>query len=177
MSVSHLHGGSIDRIPPHNLEAEMALIGSALVDRDIMDKIGAIVRPSDFYAHVHETIYGALLDLYERGEPLDKITLAESLRTRDVLERVGGLSYLSSLMDTVQTAASATYYAKIVREKSVLRSLIHAGTEITQLGYEGEEDVPAALDRSEQLVYTIGERRGTAEFMPVSRMMKDAFDH
>ncbi|HEY6327080.1 MAG TPA: replicative DNA helicase [Candidatus Cybelea sp.] len=168
---------TIDRIPPHNLEAEMAVLGSVLVDREMFAAVGEIVRPSDFYAHVHETIFGVLYELYERGEPLDKITVGEELRRRNVLERVGGLSYISALMDTVQTAASARYYATIVREKSVLRSLIHAGTEITQLGYEGEVDVPAALDRSEQLVYTIGERRGVTEFMPVSRLMKDAFDH
>ncbi len=168
---------TIDRIPPHNLEAEMAVIGSVLVDREMFAAVGEIVRPSDFYAHVHETIFGVLYELYERGEPLDKITVGEELRRRNVLERVGGLSYISALMDTVQTAASARYYATIVREKSVLRSLIHAGTQITQLGYEGEQDVPAALDRSEQLVYTIGERRGVTEFMPVSRLMKEAFDH
>jgi replicative DNA helicase len=166
----------IDRIPPNNLEAEMAVIGSVLVDREMLAAVGELVRPNDFYAHVHETIYAVLLDLYDRGEPLDKITVAEELRRRSVLERVGGMPYVSALMDTVQTAASARYYATIVREKSVLRSLIHAGTEITQLGYEGEEDVARALDRCEQLVYTIGERRGVSEFMPVSRLMKGVFD-
>jgi replicative DNA helicase len=168
---------SIDRIPPSNLEAEMAVIGSVLVDREIFAAVGEIVRPSDFYAHVHETIFAVLFELYERGEPLDKITVGEELRRRGALERVGGLSYISALMDTVQSAGSARYYATIVREKSVLRSLIHAGTQITQLGFEGEQDVPEALDRSEQLVYTIGERRGITDFMPVSRLMKDAFDH
>jgi replicative DNA helicase len=168
---------SIDRIPPHNLEAEMALLGSVLVDREMMAAVGELVRPSDFYAHVHEAIFTVLYDLFERGEPLDKISVAEELRRRDLLERVGGLSYLSALMDTVQTAASARYYATIVHEKAVLRSLIHAGTEITQLGYEGEEDVASALDQSEQLVYRIGERRGITEFMPVNRLMKEAFDH
>ncbi len=154
----------------------MALIGSVLVDREMFAAVGEIVQPGDFYAHVHETIFAVIVELYERGEPLDKITVSEELRRRGLLDRVGGLSYVSTLMDTVQTAASARYYATIVREKSVLRSLIHAGTSITQLGYEGEEDVPEALDRSEQLVYKIGERRGVTEFMPVSRLMKDAFD-
>ncbi|MGC1381175.1 MAG: replicative DNA helicase [Candidatus Baltobacteraceae bacterium] len=168
---------SIDRIPPNNLEAEMAVIGSVLVDREILAAVGEIVRPGDFYAHVHETIFTVLLELYERGEPLDKISVAEELRRRGALERVGGLPYVSALMDTVQTAGSARYYATIVREKSVLRSLIHAGTEITQLGYDGEQNVTEALDRSEQLVYTIGERRGVSEFMPVGRLMKGAFDH
>jgi replicative DNA helicase len=155
----------------------MAVIGSVLVDREMLAAVGEIVRPSDFYAHVHETIFTVLVDLFERGEPVDKITVSEELRQRNLLERVGGLSYISALMDTVQTAGSARYYATIVREKSVLRSLIHAGSEITQLGYEGEEDVSASVDRSEQLIYKINERRGMTEFMPVNRLMKDAFDH
>ncbi|MHB8140283.1 MAG: replicative DNA helicase [Vulcanimicrobiaceae bacterium] len=175
MTVSRLP--IADRIPPHNLEAEMALIGSVLVDREIMGVVGEIIRSSDFYAHVHETIFLVLQELFDRGEPLDKITVGEALRQRDALEKVGGLSYLSTLMDTVQTAASATYYAKIVREKSVLRSLIHAGTEISQLGYEGEENVDAALDRSEQMVYQIGQRQMAGDFMPLNRLMKDAFDN
>lgn len=177
MSVSALQTGSFDRIPPHNLEAEMALLGSVLVDREIMGTVSEIVKPHDFYAHVHETIYTALHELFDRGEPLDKITVSEELRRRDALERVGGLAYLSSLMDTVQTAASAAYYAKIVREKSVLRSLIHAGTRITQFGYEAEEDVESALDASEQLVYEIGERQMSGAFVPMNRLMKNAFEH
>jgi replicative DNA helicase len=175
MSITNLQ--VVDRIPPQNLEAEMALIGSILVDREIMGIVGEIVRSEDFYAHVHESIYGVLAHLYDRGEPLDKITVAEELRRRGDLEKVGGLSYLSSLMDTVQTAASAAYYAKIVREKAVLRGLIHAGTRITQLGYENEEDVEGALDQSEQMVYDIGMRQTHGEFTPVSRLLKPAFEH
>ena len=175
MTIANLQ--VLDRIPPQNLEAEMALIGSIMVDREIMGIVGEIVRPEDFYAHVHESIYGALTHLYDRGEPLDKITLAEELRRRGDLEKVGGLSYLSSLMDTVQTAASAAYYGKIVREKAVLRGLIHAGTRITQLGYENEEDVEGALDQSEQMVYEIGMRQTHGEFTPVSRLLKPAFEH
>jgi replicative DNA helicase len=176
MTVQPLYS-TIDRIPPHNLEAEMAVIGSVLVDREMLAAVGEIVRPGDFYAHVHETIFAVLAELYDRGEPVDKITVGEELRRRNLLERVGGLSYISGLMDTVQSAGSARYYATIVREKSILRSLIHAGSQITQHAFEGEEDVAAALDRSEQLVYAIGERRGMTEFMPVNRLMKDAFDH
>jgi replicative DNA helicase len=94
--------GNADRIPPNNLEAEMALIGSILVDREMMATVSEIVQPQDFYAHVHESIYTALLQLYERGEPLDKITAAEELRNRNQLERVGGIPYLSSLMETAR---------------------------------------------------------------------------
>ena len=175
MTVSNLP--SIDRIPPQNMEAEMALLGSVLVDREIMGVVSEIARPEDFYAHVHESIYSALLHLYDRGEPLDKITLSEELRTRGLLEKVGGLSYLSALMDTVQTAASASYYAKIVREKSVLRGLIHAGTQISQIGFENEEDVDGALDRSEQIVFEIGRRQLHGDFVQVNRLLKPAFEH
>jgi replicative DNA helicase len=166
----------IERIPPHNLEAEMAVLGSILVDREMMATVSEILAPSDFYAILHETIYAALVQLYERGEPLDKITLAEELKLRGALDKVGGLAYLSSLMETVPTAASAEYYAKIVREKSTLRSLIHAGTNITQLGYEDEEDVDGALDRSEQIVYEIGRRQQRGEFHRITKLLKDAFE-
>ena len=168
--------GNVDRIPPHNLEAEMAVIGSILVDREMMATVSEIVQPSDFYGHVHESIYGALVALYERGEPLDKVTVAEELRRRELLEKVGGAAYLSLMMETVPTAASAEYYAKIVREKSTLRGLIHAGTVITQIGFENEEDVDGALDRSEQIVYAIGRRQRRGEFVAIRTLLKETFE-
>ncbi len=165
----------IDRIPPNNLEAEMALLGSVLVDKEMMAAVSEIVRPDDFYASLHETIYRALYALYETGKPLDKVALAEELRSRSMLDKVGGLAYLTSLMDTVPTAASAEYYAKIVREKASLRQLIHAGTRITALGYESEDDVPAALDESEQIVYDVGNRDQRGSFSSVSSLLLDTF--
>ena len=143
----------VDRIPPSNLEAEMALLGSVLVDKEMMAAVSEIVRPSDFYASLHESIYLALYALYESGKPLDKVALAEELRSRGMLDKIGGLAYLSSLMETVPTAASAEYYAKIVREKASLRGLIHAGTRITQLGYEvrGRRSGGARRERTDRL--------------------------
>jgi replicative DNA helicase len=168
--------GGVDRIPPNNLEAEMAVLGSLLVDREMMPPVIEILQADDFYAHVHETIFMALVQLYERGEPLDKITLAEELKQRSLLEKVGGLPYLTSLMDMVPTAASAEYYAHIVREKSALRGLIHAGTQITRIGFENEEDVEGALDRSEQIVYEVGRRQKHGEFFPIYKLLKGAFE-
>jgi replicative DNA helicase len=165
----------VDRIPPNNLEAEMALLGSVLVDKEMMATVSEIVRAEDFYASLHETIFLALTALNERGEPLDKISLAEELRSRGMLDKVGGIAYLSSLMDTVATAASAEYYAKIVREKSSLRGLIHAGTQITKLGYEAEDDVPAALDSSEQIVYDVTNRGTKKSFAPVGDLLLGVF--
>jgi len=168
--------GGVDRIPPNNLEAEMAVLGSILVDREMMAPVSEVLSSADFYAHVHETIFAALSQLYERGEPLDKITVAEELRRRNLLDKVGGLPYLTSLMDTVPTAASALYYGQIVREKSALRGLIHAGTEITRIGFENEEDVDGALDRSEQIVYEVGRRQKHGEFYPINKLLKGAFE-
>jgi replicative DNA helicase len=168
--------GGIDRIPPHNLEAEMAVLGSILVDREMMATVGEILQPPDFYAHVHESIFLALVQLYDRGEPLDKITVSEELRRRELLERVGGLPYLNSLMETVPTAASAEYYANIVREKAALRGLIHAGTVITQIGFENEEDVEGAIDRSEQIVYEVGRRQMRGEFTAMAPLLKEFFE-
>jgi len=165
----------VDRIPPSNLEAEMALLGSVLVDKEMMATVSEIVQPSDFYASLHESIYLALYALYERGEPLDKVALAEELRNRGMLDKIGGMAYLNSLMDTVPTAASAEYYARIVREKSSLRQLIHAGTQITQLGYESEDDVPAAIDRAEQVVYEVGNRSEHNAFATVPSMLLPVF--
>jgi replicative DNA helicase len=165
----------VDRIPPSNLEAEMALLGSVLVDKEMMAAVSEIVRPNDFYASLHETIYVALYSLYESGKPLDKVALAEELRSRGMLDKIGGPSYLSTLMETVPTAASAEYYAKIVREKASLRGLIHAGTRITQLGYESEDDVPSALDESEQIVYEVGNRDARGSFSVVSSLLLDTF--
>jgi replicative DNA helicase len=166
----------VDRIPPNNLSAEMAVLGSILVDREMMATVSELVRPSDFYALVHETIFSALIALYDRGEPLDKITVAEDLRRNGQLEKIGGVPYLTLLMDTVPTAASAEYYAKIVREKATLRGLIHAGTRVTQLGFESEEDVEGALDQSEQIVYEVGRRQKRGEFAPVEKLLKGTFE-
>jgi len=169
--------GGFDRIPPQNLEAEMAVIGSILVDREMMASVLEIVTPPDFYAHTHETIFTALYQLYERGEPLDKVTLGEELRRRNLLDKTGGMAYLSSLMDTVPTAASAIYYAKIVAEKASLRGLIHAGTQVTQIGFESEENVDEAIDRSEQIVYEVGRRSRAGDFAPITKLLKGAFEH
>jgi replicative DNA helicase len=166
---------SIDRIPPNNLEAEKALLGSVLVDKEIMATVIDIVQPADFWAPLHETIFLALFALYERGQPLDKVALAEELKNQGMLDKIGGMAYLSSLMDTVPTAASAEYYARIVREKASLRGLIHAGTQVTKLGFDSEDDVPGALDRAEQVVYEVGNRSEHNAFATVPSLLFNVF--
>src|SRR5690242_6246264 len=108
---------AVDRIPPQNLDAEQAVLGALMVDRELMAVVSEIVDTSDFYAPHHATIYDTLHALYERGEPIDKVSVAEELRRRRLLDEVGGLELLSQLLDAVPTTASAEYYAKIVSEK------------------------------------------------------------
>jgi replicative DNA helicase len=143
---------TVDRIPPANLEAEMAVIGGLMVEPEMIDVVASIVTPGDFHATLHETVYVALQSLHAAGKPLDKIAVAEELRSRGMLERIGGLAYLATLMDTVPSHASMDYYARIIREKAALRGLIHAGARITQLGYEGEDDATGALTEAEMVL-------------------------
>jgi replicative DNA helicase len=135
----------VDRIPPHNIEAEMALIGSVLVDHEIITMVSEHVSADDFYAHVHESIWLAIVELDARKQRPDKIAVAEELKQREKLETCGGLSYLNALMDTVQTAASAIYYAKIVAEKAGLRRLIDIGHRAVSASYDGEQFGPTRV--------------------------------
>jgi replicative DNA helicase len=166
---------TLDRIPPQNLDAEQAVLGSLMVDRELMPVVSEIVTTADFYAPHHATIYDVLHALYDRGEPIDKVSVAEELRRRRLLDEVGGLDTLSSLLNAVPTAASAEYYAKIVAEKSILRSLITAGSRISVMGFEPTDDVEETLDRCEQMIFEIG-RRQTGGFVLVKDLLKPTFE-
>ncbi len=141
-----------DRIPPQSLEAEAALIGACIQDPVILDAVATLVRPEDFYALIHDRIFGTLARMVRDGAVVGAITVAERLRAAGQLEQCGGFSYLSSLATTIQTVDSAVYYAKIVREKASLRRLISAGQKLQELGFEGEDDVSATLGAASSLV-------------------------
>ncbi|HEY5095256.1 MAG TPA: replicative DNA helicase [Candidatus Eremiobacteraceae bacterium] len=166
---------TIDRVPPQNLDAEQAVLGALMVDRELMSVLGEIVQRSDFYAPHHATIFENLQRLYERGEPIDKVSVAEELRSRKLLDDIGGAEFLSRLLDSVPTTASAEYYARVVAEKAILRSLIGAGSRITQIGFEPSDDVDETLDRCEQMIFQIGRRQG-AGFVLVKDLLKPAFE-
>jgi replicative DNA helicase len=165
----------LDRIPPQNLDAEQAILGSLMVERDLIPIISEIVQKSDFYAPHHATVYDAIISLYERGEPVDKVSVVEELRRRRLLDEVGGADFISQLLNTVPTAASAEYYAKVVAEKAILRSLITAGGRITTIGFEQPENVDDVVDRCEQMIFDIG-RRSTGGFTLVRELLKPAFE-
>lgn len=164
------------RIPPQNLDAEQSVLGSMLLDRDAIARVVEALRPEDFYRDLHRTIYTAILDLFERGEPVDLITVTNKLAGMGKLEDIGGATYLTSLPNTVPTAANAEFYAGIVLEKSMLRALITAGTQIASLGYDGADDVSDLIDQAEKLVYGIAARRSIQDFQTIKEILKASFE-
>src|SRR2546422_485735 len=148
----------IPAAPPANIEAEMATLGSMLLDHDAIARVKEKVRPDDFYKDDHRIIFTAMRDLFERGEPVDLITVTNRLAGMGKLEDVGGTAYIASLPNTVPTAANAEFYAGAVLEKSMLRDLIGAGLEISALN-DDAGDVAAQIDRAQELISSIAARR------------------
>jgi replicative DNA helicase len=165
-----------DRVPPQNLEAEMGTLGSMLLDRDAIARVVELLQPADLYRDAHRVIFEAIVELFERGQPIDLITVADRLRDAGRLDDAGGAGYIAALLNSVPTAANAEYYAKIVLQKSMLRQLIQTGTKIAHLGYEGEEDVEVLVDRAEKLVFGIAQRRMTVDFQPVRDILKETME-
>ena len=139
----------IDRLPPQSLEAEQSVLGAILIDRDAVVEVAEFLRPEDFYRQANGRIYAAIIDLFERREPIDIVTVAESLERREELEAVGGRAYLSSLSNETPTAVHAAQYARIVERKAVLRGLIGAAGRIAGIGYEDPAEIQEAIDRAE----------------------------
>ncbi len=165
----------VRRLPPQSLEAEESVLGGALLDNTAIDRVLEFVRPDDFYREAHRRIFRAMLALAERNEPVDLVTLAETLRQRGELQDVGGAAYLAELAERVPTAANVAHYARIVREKAILRSLISTATEIVSKGYEDSRDVKELLDRAEQSIFAISEREVKPAFVRMDALMTDTF--
>lgn len=167
---------SIDRVPPQNLDAEQSVIGAMLIDKEAVLKTIEVLRPEDFYRDAHRNIYQAIIDLSEKGEAIDLITVTEELRQSNLLEAVGGVAYVASLANQVPTAANIEHYGHIVEEKALLRNLINVTSRITNMGYEGSEDVDVLLDKAEQLIFELSQRKAHTSFIPIKRILMDTFE-
>lgn len=167
---------ALGRIPPHNIEAEQSVIGCVILDKEVIPSVTEILRKDDFYREDHREIYDAVLDLYQRAEPVDLITVSEQLKARGTLDKVGGLEYLTSLANMVPTTANARHYAKIVEEKSILRKLIKTSSEIINMGYEASEEVTIVLDRAEKSIFDILQKRNTRGFSHIKDVLVDTFN-
>lgn len=168
--------GSLDRVPPQNLEAEQAVLGSMLIERPAVEKAAEILKPEDFYRDVHRHLFEAMLALAARDEPVDLITLEEELRSRSQFELVGGRLYLQILMDAPSTAANIEYYARLVEEKSVLRRLLDAGTQVQGLAYAEFDTIDEVIDRAERIVFDVGQRRIGNFFFHIRPLLDEELD-
>ena len=166
----------IDRLPPQSLEAEQSVLGAILIDRDTVVEVAEFLRAEDFYRQANGRIYAAILDLFERREPIDIVTVAESLERRDELEAVGGRAYLSSLSNETPTAVHAVQYARIVERKAVLRNLIGAAGRIAGIGYEDPAEISEAIDRAEAELFAVSQKRISVGFSPLKALLHDAYD-
>ncbi|MCX6432246.1 MAG: replicative DNA helicase [Actinobacteria bacterium] len=179
MSVSELHpsdGPGPDRTPPNDIAAEQSVLGAMLLSKDAIADVVEVLREGDFYRPSHQVIFGAVLDLYGRGEPADAVTVAADLTRTGDIGRVGGAPYLHTLVSMVPTAANAGYYGRIVREQAILRRLVEAGTRIVSMGYTGTGDVDEMVDRAQAEVYDVTDRRTSEDYAPLSDIMNDALN-
>jgi replicative DNA helicase len=157
-----------DRIPPHSIEAEQSVLGSIFLDPETVVNVLEYLESSDFYRKNHQIIFDAILQLNNRNEAIDVVTISNELDTKNQLENAGGMEYLAELAIAVPTSANVEYYAKIVEEKSILRNLIRSATEIVRKGYEEGDELAVMLDSAEQNILQVSERRNRSGFIRIS---------
>ena len=167
---------SVDRIPPQNIEAEMALLGSMLLEEEAVGRAIDHVHEESFYREAHRKIFSAILSLYSQNQAVDLVTLTDQLKKEGTLEEIGGTSYLASLANFVPTAANVDHYARIVREKHILRQLIQTSTQIAGECYEGSQDADLLLDQAESRIFDIATRRVSAAFVLIKEVIKGSIE-
>jgi len=165
-----------ERVPPHNAEAEQAILGGVLLDPDALGNVIEIIEPQDFYHEAHQIIYQQILSIFDRGEPIDIITLTESLQTRQLLERCGGAQYITGLTDLVVTSANIAHYAKIVKEKATLRKLTQVSSDIFSRCFDLDMEVDAFLDEVEKQIFDIAENKVHPDYYPIREVVKESFE-
>ena len=165
-----------ERIPPHNLEAEQSILGSLLIDQESIVKIADLVRPQDFYKSAHAKIFEIIIELYERHEPIDLLSVGNRLDERGILKEVGGRTYIAELTNAVATSGNVVHHAKIVQKKATLRRMITTAGEIMEYGFNEVEDVQTLLDRSEQKLFNISTNFLQKTFAPIRSVLTGAFE-
>jgi len=164
------------KVPPHHLEAERSVLGAILIDNEALLRVMEVLDPQDFYREAHRLIYERMLECFERSEPVDLVTLSNLLRAKGQLESVGGTDYLTLLVEQVPTAANASYYARIVREKAVLRRLISKASDILRQCYEDPADLEQFLDEVERSIFEVAEDRSRKAFFTIQEIIRSSFE-
>jgi replicative DNA helicase len=163
-------------VPPQNLEAEESVLGAMLLSASAVGTVGEILDASDFYRESHAKIFRAALGLWQKGEPVDAITLTNELDERGQLEEVGGQARVAELAALVPSTSNVEHYARIVKEMAMLRGLVRVGQEITRIGYERQGEVTDLVDRAEQMVFELGQQRETSDFSHIDALLKESFE-
>ncbi|MDQ0228136.1 replicative DNA helicase [Metabacillus niabensis] len=166
-----------DRIPPQNIEAEQAVLGAIFLQPSSLTLASELLIPEDFYRAAHQRIYNAMLELSDKGEPVDLVTVTAELADANLLEEVGGVSYLTDLANSVPTAANIEYYGKIVEEKSILRRLIRTATTIAQDGYTREDEVEVLLNEAEKTIMEVAQRKNAGAFQNIKDVLVQTYDN
>jgi len=167
---------NIEKLPPQNLEAEQSVLGSLLIDKDAITRIADIIRPNDFYKDTHGMIFEAMLDLYNKREPVDVVSLSNILKEKDQLKDIGGRSFLVSLANIVPSSSHIVSYSQIVQKKATLRRLLNVASEITSLGYQETEKIEELLDKAEQKIFGVSQKYLKQNFVPIKSVLTEAFD-
>ena len=162
------------RVPPHDLHAEQAVLASVLLNNDLINGVMEVLRPGDFYQGAHRILYEAMVDLYDRGRPIDQLTLSAVLKDRNAEQQVGGLAYLSEIVTSVPISDNVVHYARIVKEKSILRKTISAAQEIAASAFQGVADIDLFLDRTEQTIFAIAEEKIRPSYYAMGEMAREA---
>lgn len=164
------------RTPPQNLDAEQALIGAVILKPETMHDVSVTVYPESFYADKHREIFKAILDIFTKGDPIDILTVTTKLKEREQLDRVGGASYVTELVESVPAAGNALYYAELVQNKSVLRGLINAAGEIAEIGYSDPENIDEAMDNAEKKIFQVTNAPTTQKFTSIGSSLTEAWE-
>ncbi len=164
------------QLPPQNLDAEKSLLGSLLLDKEAINKVVDFLKPQDFYNRAHQIIYENIMKLFEKHEPIDILSLSNKLTEAGQLETIGGVGYLSSLVNAVATAAHAENYGKIIERKKVLRDLIDTAHDIVDLGFKEDGDIDELLDKAEQRLFSVSQRSIQQNFSPLGESLQEAFE-
>lgn len=173
--AAELRGRAYDRVPPHSIEAEISVLGAALLSRAAAAEAVEVLRPDDFYRGAHRVAFEGIQELAASGQPLDQVTLLDWLQRNGRLEEVGGASGIHDLTAAVPTAANAAHYARIVRERALLRRLIDAGSEVARLGFEGDGDAREIVDRAEAVIYEVGQSGYTSDYSQLKELLNESF--
>lgn len=165
------------RSPPHSREAEESVIGAVLLSEEAVNEVMDVIHPEDFYVPAHQAIFEAMRELFDTSQAIDAVTVSELLRRRGELEKIGGIQYLTRLVDIVPSTSNVVYYAGIVEEHAKRRELIRAGASVTDFAFNVDEEIATVLDRAEQAVLGVAERRASQTLFEVGPMFNDVLEH